>query len=283
MKFSRKHYVVGFIGNLIVFAVGMVGIVMLLLEHYDLSKVFLYFTTLSNVLVVLCSLVNAILFLASAAKKKNYVKEFFQVLKMIAVVSVAITFTMVVVFLAPNNSTNFDLFGGSQLFLHLITPIVAVFSFVFFEYSVKIRFRFFFTPIILVLLYGAFYVIYAFVAPAGTPIDWYGFMFEASARVAPADASKFTTGMFLIFLGESFGAALVYGFLAWLLNKIMNLIFIGYTITPESESEEEYYDEVDEAAVKEEDEKVQEEVESEVKEEPTKKIRIRRKSKRLYN
>ena len=273
MKFSRKHFVVGFIGNLLVFAVGLVGIVMLLLEHYDLSKVFMYFTTLSNVLVILCSLVNAILYAVSIAKKKNYVKEGFQVLKLIAVVGVAITFTMVIVFLAPNNSTDFDLFAGSQLFLHVITPIVAALSFIFLEYQTKIRFRFFFFPVFFALLYGAFYVAYAFLAPAGEMIDWYGFMFEAGARVAPADPSKFTLGSFIVFLAESLGGGVLFGLAFWLLNKIMNLIFIGYTVT--EEGEEEYYDEVDEAAAEEENkeevEEAKEEAVKETKKAPTKK------------
>ena len=147
----------------------------------------------------------------------------------------------------PSNPS-FNFYGGSQLFLHLLTPLAAIFSFVFLEYAPKIRFRFFFMPIILALLYGIFYVVFAFTAKEGTMIDWYGFMFPADARIAPANASLFTVGTFFLFLAESLGAAVVFGLGLWVLNKIINLIFVGYTY----EETPEYEDEVEEAPVKEE-------------------------------
>lgn len=267
MKFSKKHFVVGLIGNLLVCALGLTGIVMLMLENSNLAETMKYFTTLSNVLVTLCAFVNLILYAISISKGKNYVKEFFQVMKLISVVAVATTFTIVMVYLAPNNSTNFDLFAGSQLFLHVITPIAAVFSFIFLEYQTKIRFRFFYFPVFFALAYGAFYISYAFLAPAGSAIDWYGFMFVAGARVAPVDVTKFTLGSFLLFLGESIGGGLVFGFVFWLLNKIMNLIFVGYTVAPEAI--EESPAEAKEPVSEEKEEPVVEEVPAEeVTEEP---------------
>ena len=276
MKFSKKHFVVGLIGNLLVCALGLTGIIMLMLENSNLAETMKYFTTLSNVLVTLCAFVNLILYVVSISKRKNCVKEFFQVMKLISVVAVAITFTIVMVFLAPNNTTGIDLFAGSQLFMHVITPIAAVFSFIFLEYQTKIRFRFFYFPVFFALAYGAFYISYAFLAPAGQAIDWYGFMFEAGARVAPVDLTKFTLGQFLLFLGESLGGGVVFGFVFWLLNKIMNLIFIGYTVAPEAIEEspaqvEEPVSEEKEVPVVEEkpvEEKPVEEVKEEASEEP---------------
>lgn len=270
MKFSKKHFIVGLIGNLLVTIVGLIGIVMLIVESGNKAETYQYFTVLSNIFVVLVSLINSIVYIASIAKQKNYVKEGLQVLKLVAVVAVTITFLMVIIFLIPNNTTGFNFYGGSQLFLHLITPLVAAFSFIFLEYQTKIRFRFFFMPIFFALAYGAFYTIYAFTAPAGTAIDWYGFLFPANARVTPVDISKFTTVNSLIFLGESLGGCLVFGFLYWLLNKIMNLIFIGYTIEPEQE----YYDEVEETPIEESIEEPDNKEESETsdKEKETRKI-----------
>ncbi len=271
MKFSKKHFVVGLIGNLLVCALGLTGIIMLMLENSNLAETMKYFTTLSNVLVTLCAFVNLILYAVSISKKKNYVKEFFQVMKLISVVAVAITFTIVMAFLAPNNTSGIDLFAGSQLFMHVITPIAAVFSFIFLEYQTKIRFRFFYFPVFFALAYGAFYISYAFLAPAGQAIDWYGFMFEAGSRVAPVDLTKFTLGQFLLFLGESLGGGVVFGFVFWLLNKIMNLIFIGYTVAPEAiegspaQVEEPVSEEKEEPVV---EEKPAEEVKAEASEEP---------------
>lgn len=274
MKFSKKHFVVGLIGNLLVCALGLTGIIMLMLENSNLAETMKYFTTLSNVLVTLCAFMNLILYAVSISKRKNYVKEFFQVMKLISVVAVAITFTIVMAYLAPNNTSGIDLFAGSQLFMHVITPIAAVVSFIFLEYQTKIRFRFFYFPVFFALAYGAFYISYAFLAPAGQAIDWYGFMFEAGSRVAPADVTKFTLGSFLLFLGESIGGGLVFGFVFWLLNKIINLIFVGYTVVPEAieespaEAKEPVSEEKEEPVVEEEPvEDVKEEPVEEAKEE----------------
>ena len=276
MKFSKKHFVVGLIGNLLVCALGLTGIIMLMLENSNLAETMKYFTTLSNVLVTLCAFVNLILYAVSISKRKNYVKEFFQVMKLISVASVAITFLIVMVFLAPNNTAGIDLFAGSQLFMHVITPIAAVVSFIFLEYQTKIRFRFFYFPVFFALAYGAFYISYAFLAPAGSAIDWYGFMFEAGSRVAPVDLTKFTLGQFLLFLGESLGGGVIFGFVFWLLNKIVNLIFIGYTVAPEveegspAEAQEPISEEKEEPVIEEKpvEEKPAEEIEEKASEEP---------------
>ena len=235
MNFSKKHLIPGLIGNLFVFILGVIGFTLLIIEPGDKSGIFVYFTVLSNILVILVSFIGAILYAASFNKGKMYANEFYGVIKLISVVCVAITFTMVVIFLAPADSTGFGWFKGSQLFMHALVPIASVFSFIFLEYSLRIRFRFFFTPIIAVFLYGVFYVLFALFASAGTFVDWYGFMFPPANRYAPVDTSLFTFGNFFLFVGESMGAALVFGFVFWLANKIMNLIFIGYVLDEKKE------------------------------------------------
>ena len=267
MKFSLKHLVAGFIGNLLVVIAGAIGLVMFFTDPaVDILGALVYFTMISNIFVIVLSFINAIVYLVSIAKKHNYVSEFLQVLKLIAVSAVMITFTMVIIFLIPHDTTGFNFYAGFQLFMHMIVPLVAAFSFIFLEYSTKIRFRFFFMPIIFVVLYGVFYVLYGLFAPAGTFVDWYGFMFPADARIAPVDTSKFMFGTFFLFLGESFGGAVAFGFVLWLLNKIANLLFIGYTL--EGEKEPEYYDEVE--LPKEEEKKEEAPVEEEPKKTTTK-------------
>lgn len=259
MKFSKKHAVPGLIGNLIVTALGVVGIVMLLLESSDKVGIFQYFTVLSNVLVTLASFVGVILHIASLAKGKNLVKEGFQVFKLLTVVCAAITFTMVLTFLMPRDPNNDIWFKGSQFFMHAIVPIASVASFILLEYMTKIRFRFFFIPAIALIVYGAYYAIFAFTAPQGSLVDWYGFMFEAGNRIAPVDASKFTFGTFFLFIGLSIGGALAYGFVFWLLNKIVNLIFVGYTINSDGEEVSEEETVTEEETVEEGPQEVEEE------------------------
>ena len=137
MKFSKKHFTVGLIGNVLVAITGIIGIVWLLIESSDKADAFKFFTVLSNIFVSLLGVIGAFAYGASIAKEKNCVKEVLQVLKLIAVVAVTITFLMVIIFLAPNDKTGFNYYGGSQLFLHLIAPLVAMFSFIFLEYQTK--------------------------------------------------------------------------------------------------------------------------------------------------
>lgn len=269
MNFSKKHLIPGLIGNLMVFVLGIVGFVLFALEPGDKSTAFVYFTILSNILVIVLSLIGAILYALSYTKGKMYANEFYGIIKLISVVCVAITFTMVVIFLAPTDTTGFGWFDGSQLFMHALVPIAAVFTFIFFEYSLRLRFRFFFTPFFAVLVYGVFYVLYAFFAPKGTFVDWYGFMFPPEGRYAPVDGSLFTLGNFLLFVGESAGAAVAFGFLFWLINKIMGLIFIGYVLD-DKKSENAKEEAVEELTKEEEVEETQEEVKSE---QPTQKAR----------
>lgn len=260
MKFSKKHFVAGLIGNAVLVILGIVATVLITISNPQLGELFKYFTVISNLLVVLVSLVGVCLYASSIAKNKNRVSELFQIIKLITVVGVAITFTIVLVFLLPNNP-NSDFYDGFQLYLHAIIPLFAVFSFLLLEYPTKLRFRFFFLPILLPLLYGVFYFAYAFLAPAGSQVDWYGFMFEVGSRVAPVDVSKFTFGNFFLFIGESLGAAAIFGFVFWLVNRIANLIFIGYVVDQNGE-------EVDEAELEATEEEVKEEAEPEAEDAP---------------
>ena len=245
MKTPLKHFLVGLIGNLFVFAVGMIGIMMLVFSPDCNPTIFHYFTVLSNLLVTAVSLINAVLYAVSYAKDKNYVFAFFQILKLASVGAIAITFTMVVIFLAPANPS-YEWFGSYNLFLHAVTPIVAVLSFIFFEYAKKTKFRYFFVPALLLIAYSIFYIAYAFGAPAGTFVDWYGFMVAPENRIAPIHWNDLVPGTLALFAAESFGAALVFGFVFWLLNKIMNLILVGYIYTESGvePSEEEIEEEI---------------------------------------
>ena len=262
MKVARKHLIVGLIGNLLVFIIGLIGVLLIFTEKPEIPAIFKYFTVISNLLVVLISGINSVVYLASVINDKNYVKEIFQILKLVAVTMCLITFLMVLIFLLPADPS-YGWFSGSQLFLHLLTPTAAVISFVFLEYGAKMRFRFFFVPAVAVILYGVFYTVYAKVAPAGEAVDWYGFLFDSGNRIAPVDFSKIAFGQFFIFLAESLGGALVFGFGLWLLNKIMNLIFVGYVL-----EEDNVIAEVEDepAPVKEESEEYDEEQSKEEKE-----------------
>ena len=233
MKISLRHYLVGLIGTSITLVISFIGLLILFVSPDYSPSLFQYFTVLSNAFVLLTSLIGVILYLFTYIKVRDYVKELYQIIRLVSVVCVAITFTMVVVFLSPANPT-FPWFGNYNLFLHGITPIAAVISYTLFEYAPKMKFRYFFAPVIAIFLYGTFYVLYAFFAEAGTEIDWYGFLLKSGHRLAPANGAYISWDNFFIFLLESLGGALAFGFIFWLVNKIMHLVFAGYNVVGEN-------------------------------------------------
>ena len=91
MKFSKKHFVAGLIGNAALVILGIVAIIMIALEKPQLGELFKYFTVISNLLVVLVSLVGVCLYASSIAKNKNRVSELFQIIKLIRAQTARIT------------------------------------------------------------------------------------------------------------------------------------------------------------------------------------------------
>ena len=232
MKISLKHYLTGLIGCFITFIVSLIGFVLLFVSGDFSGDVFKFFTVQSNLFVFLTSIVGIALYLFSYVKVKDYVKPIYQIIRMVSVACVGITFTMVVIFLRPANP-NFPWFANYNLFMHCLTPIFAMVSFMFLEYAPKMKFRYFFAPIIAIFLYGTFYVLYAFFARGGEQVDWYGFLLQSGYRYAPVDASHISWGPFFIFLAESLGGAALFGLVLWLVNKIMHLVLAGYNLIGE--------------------------------------------------
>lgn len=234
MKINKTHYLVGMIGNIIVLTVSLIGILMFVFSGEFSVQAFQFFTVISNILVAFAALLIIPFYLVSYLKNKNYLNSVVQTIKLITVVMITITFLMVIIFLAPA-TPDYGWFDRYQLFLHMLTPIVTMVSFIFLEYAFKLKFRYTFIPAIVVLAYGTFYIIYSLNAPIGTDVDWYGFLFKPGERIAPVHG-EVTWLNLIIFAAESLGGAVVFGILFWLLNKIMNLIFIGYTIEETNEA-----------------------------------------------
>ena len=96
-------------------------------EKGKLPETFRYFTVLSNLFVALAALILLIC-------------EFFDVLpawaatlKYMGTVSVTLTFLVVLLFLWPSLGSIQGLWDGPELFMHLVTPLLAVLSFLFYE------------------------------------------------------------------------------------------------------------------------------------------------------
>ena len=153
------------------FAIVLINIACILfaLTVMPAKKLFRYFTTLSNVLCALASLVTAIFALRGA------LPLWVVLFKYAGTAAVSVTLLTVFLFLGPVSGEWKKLLSGADFFFHLLCPLLAIVSFCFFE---KTRFAFGWTALAVapVVLYGAWYlyrVIYA--RPEKQWEDFYGF------------------------------------------------------------------------------------------------------------
>lgn len=91
------------------------------------GKLFRYFTTLSN---VLCAIASLIVFLCAAFGKLPFRAL---LLKYVGTTAVTVTLLTVFLFLGPTSHDWKGLLVGDELFLHLVCPVLAIVSFLVFE------------------------------------------------------------------------------------------------------------------------------------------------------
>lgn len=120
---------------------------------------FKFFTVDSNVLMGISSLI----FLIYEIRKLKFNKEIptkLYMLKLISTSSVSLTLFVVLFYFVP--ITGFKILPmimNSNLFFHLITPVLSIISFIFFEKTNKLKYKYTFYGLIPTLLYGIYYLI----------------------------------------------------------------------------------------------------------------------------
>jgi hypothetical protein len=123
------------------------------------NGMFSYFTNDSNILVLIASLL-VIVFDSIALKKEKRIPFGISLFKFIASVSVVTTMVVVLTFLAPQEvragHSYFGMFAWPNfLFLHLICPLLALVSFLFFDPTMPMKKINFLYSLLSVVLYAA--------------------------------------------------------------------------------------------------------------------------------
>lgn len=183
-----------------------------LINLFVISKAqgLVYFTTISAILIVAIALVGIVYNILILAGKhpKNYLA--FMICKLVIVTTGLVSIFVTLVFVGPK-----DLVDSQFMILRLIVPILALIEYLFFALEPKVKWKYTFY----VLIPFSVYVIIIASLVAGKIIDapysyidvstnvWYVNLFLAVIAIC---------GVYLIGLG------------AWALNKMMNLIIIGY-------------------------------------------------------
>ncbi len=148
-------------------------------KYYIGLSILRYFTMDSNILVALSSLVIIPYNIINIKKKSLYLPPLLSLLKYVGTVSVMLTFLTVIIFLGPTQG--FDImYVNVSLFMHLVTPILALLSFVLTEKN-NLDERVTITSIIPMTIYGIIYTTNVVYKNRWT--DFYGFNINGNWRI----------------------------------------------------------------------------------------------------
>lgn len=184
-----------------------------------------YFTVLSNLLVGLTALICIPFNIRGIIKNKG-IPTWALLLKLIGTMGVTLTFATVIFFLAPQGNWNFAAqfgnysFTEETFFMHLIVPVLAIVSFIFFDFSYpKLRLLPVLACLVPPVAYGAFYILNYFQGwfhNSEGSADWYGFVKVGGSPIFGA----------LIFVGSLlvlFGLSVLFWFLNSIIHKKLNM------------------------------------------------------------
>ena len=163
--------------------------------RWDLKRgreAFRFFTCQSNALCACTALLMAVSQLLAGT-----VPEWIWVLKYIGTTAVSVTMMTVLVFLGPIYSYK-ELLKGSDFFMHMLTPLLALLSFCVFEKR-GMSFCLALVGLLPVVLYGSLYLYKILYAPEGKRWDDF-YAFNKTGKW-PVSFAAMLTGTFLICMG----------------------------------------------------------------------------------
>lgn len=121
-------------------------------------EMFRFFTIDSNVLMGISSLIMVVAQLSVFLGYKNDIANYVYIIKLMGTSAVMLTFLVTVFFLIPQYKNPMVLFYNSNLFFHLIIPILAFISFVFFEKTESISLINTLFGVLPTFLYAIYYI-----------------------------------------------------------------------------------------------------------------------------
>lgn len=175
----KEHKTFEIILNLIIVIFTVIGIILMLTSEAEEGALqssgienFKFYTVLTN---VFCGIVASVFLVFEILKKDT---EKIRVLKLAAVVGVAITFAVVAFMFGPLYGF-LQFYKRGNLFFHLLLPVTAMIEFIFIRRK-KIPFKFTVFAAIPTLIYGTGYLLNILINGIGGPWpdtnDFYGFL-----------------------------------------------------------------------------------------------------------
>lgn len=184
---KSKSVWLAFAAKLLIFALVCLGTVMMVSgfgEGASLTakglKALRYFTVQSNLFAGLVALLYALALARILRGRAAGVPGWLQTLMLVATAAVMLTFLVVSCFFVPLFGP-LDLFKGANFWFHLVVPLLAIVSFLFFDRFAPIKKSAVLLAAIPMLLYGVFYAGNCLINGVGDyandPNDWYYFLY----------------------------------------------------------------------------------------------------------
>jgi len=133
---------------------------------------FEYFTVLSNLFIGLVGAAIIVFNVKNLIKDENKFPKVLEIIKYVASSAVGVTMFTVIFFLGPTKGFGI-MYKSINLFMHLLSPLLAILSFVFLEGKPNNKFYVTAFSILPVFIYGTVYLLNVLVFETWT--DFYGF------------------------------------------------------------------------------------------------------------
>ena len=187
---KKRSLVISLVFNIIIFILVLLGTIFMFTGFQfmkdtsvlsDSGLSFLkYYTVDSNIFIGIAALLLIIYELLFLNKKIKEIPKYVYIIKYTGTVAVTLTFLVTLLYLAPSLGNKcWFLYQNSNLFFHLIVPILSFISFCFFE-KIDLNIRKSFYGLSTMLVYGIIYTINVFIhqenGKIGMEYDWYGFV-----------------------------------------------------------------------------------------------------------
>lgn len=165
----KKHLKISLILNSVIVGLFIFGITTALLDWLwmgidgkltpESTNYLSFFTIDSNILLAVASLTLLVFEVLVLLNKRKGIPHWVIVFKYVSVITTSLTMVTTVFVLSPLVGAEFwKLFVNSNLFFHLISPILGIVSLVFFENEEKMNWKVSFLPLIPMGLYAIFYI-----------------------------------------------------------------------------------------------------------------------------
>ena len=144
-------------------------------------EMFKFFTVDSNLFMGIIALIFLVEDIKVLKHKKEEIDIKVYILKLMSTSAVGLTFFVVFLYLGPFSKYGIlSMIMNSNLFFHLLTPVLSMITFVLFEKTDKLKFKHVFYGLIPMAMYACFYILNVFThienGKVSIDYDWYWFI-----------------------------------------------------------------------------------------------------------